>query len=209
MKNLFIILFTILSAGFLQAQEVKTIELPQPDKNRGMSVMQALSVRASVREWSGKSLSLQDLAEVLWAANGVNREDGRRTASSAMNSQDVDVYAFLPDGVYLYNAQKHLLEPVVTGDYRDLPGKTEAPVTLVLISDISRFSRGTDSLKVSWANIDAGIVSQNISLFCAGTGLKTRPRASFPEMDKIRQILQLKPTQKVILNHPVGYTREQ
>jgi nitroreductase len=126
-----------------------------------------------------------------------------------MNSQDVDVYAFLPDGVYLYNAQKHLLEPVVTGDYRDLPGKTEAPVTLVLISDISRFSRGTDSLKVSWANIDAGIVSQNISLFCAGTGLKTRPRASFPEMDKIRQILQLKPTQKVILNHPVGYTREQ
>ena len=126
-----------------------------------------------------------------------------------MNSQDVDVYAFMADGVYLYNARNHLLEPVVSGDYRDLPGKTEAPLTLVLISDISRYARGTDSLKTAWANIDAGIVSQNISLFCAGTGLKTRPRASFPEMDKIRQILQLKPSQKVILNHPVGYIKEQ
>lgn len=208
MSKITLFLLVLLNAALLPAQELKTIELPQPSKDRGLPVMQALNVRASVREWSQKPLSLQDLGDAVWAANGVNRADGKRTASSAMNSQDVDVYVFMAEGVYVYNAQKHVLDPVVAGDYRDLPGKTDAPVTLVLISDISRFTRGEESLKANWANIDAGIVSQNISLFCAGTGLKTRPRASFPEMARLRQVLQLKDTQLVILNHPLGYEKE-
>jgi nitroreductase len=171
--------------------------------------MQALSVKASVREYSDKPLSLQDLSDVTWAANGINRpESGKRTASSALNAQDIDVYAFMEDGVYLYNAVKQVLDPVVAGDYRNLPDKTDAPVTLVLISDISRFRFGTEIQRTAWANIDAGIVSQNISLFCAATGLKTCPKASFPGMDKLREVLKLTPSQLVILNHPVGYEKE-
>jgi len=179
--------------------------------------MEALSERASVREWSSKPLSMQDLSDLLWAADGINRSNGKRTAPSAMNAQDVDIYVFSADGIYLYDATNSTLNPVLAGDHRDLAGKTDAPVTLILISETSRFrmSQGgnrtaaqVDSLKLGWANMDAGIVSQNISVFCAGTGLKTRPRASFPDTDKIRELLALKPTQYILLNHPVGYEKE-
>ncbi len=81
------------------------------------------------------------------------------------------------------------------------------PLNLVLITDISRFRAGSDSLKTGWANIDCGIVSQIISLFCTAIGLKTRPGASFPGADKIRELLKLKDTQYILLNHPVGYSR--
>ena len=209
MKKYLAFILIIALGNSLSGQELKPIVLLKPDKTRGLPVMQALDVRASVREWSGQKLNLKDLSDLLWAANGINRPDeGKRTASSAMNAQDIDIYAFMEEGIYLYDAQKHVLNPVVSGDYRSLPGMTDAPVNLVLITDISKFRAGTDSLKIGWANIDCGIVSQNISLFCAGTGLKTRPRASFPGAAKIKEVLKLKDTQHILLNHPVGYEKK-
>lgn len=208
MKRLFLLFYFANFLNLINAQELKSITLLNPDKNRGFAFMKALDVKASAHEWSNQKLTLQDLSDLLWAANGVNRPtEGKRTASSAMNAQDIDIYAFMEEGIYLYDAQKHLLNPLVSGDFRSLPGLTEAPVTLVLITDISKFSAGTDSLKIGWANIDAGIVSQNISLFCAATGLKTRPRASFPGANKIRELLKLKISQNILLNHPVGYAK--
>jgi nitroreductase len=113
--------------------------------------MEALSVRASVREWSDKDLSLQDLSDLLWAANGINRpESKKRTAASAQNAQP--------------------------------------------------------ELKYEWGAIDTGLVSQNIALFCAGTGLATRPRAAISK-DRIKELLKLKETQHPFLNHPVGYPK--
>jgi nitroreductase len=244
MKYLFCLIMISGLFGALSAQELKPIALMKPDKTRGLPVMEALSVRASVREWSSKPLSMQDLSDLLWAANGINRPDGKRTASSAQNAQDIDIYVFMEEGIYLYNAPENRLNPVAAGDYRDLPGKTDAPVNLVLVTDISKFRgpgdpppaggrpgtppAGTpppaggpppnavkmtpdqvDSLKLGWGNIDCGIVSQNISLFCAATGIKTRPRASFPGAAKIRELLTLKPTQHILLNHPVGYAKEE
>ena len=209
MKQMLVILIIIVFTGSVQSQELKTVTLLNPDKKRGLPLMEALDIRASVREWSAEKLSQQDLSDLLWAANGVNRaSEGKRTASSAMNAQDIDIYVFMEDGIYFYDAPKHVLNQVVIGDYRGLPGKTEAPVNLVLITDISKFRAGNDSLKIGWANIDAGIVSQNISLFCAATGLKTRPRASFPGADKIRELLKLKDSQYILLNHPVGYLKK-
>jgi nitroreductase len=189
-------------------QELKPITLLNPDKERGLPVMKALDIRASVREWSARELSLQDLSDLLWAANGINRPgEGKRTASSSTNAQDIDIYPFTKDGVYLYDAKNHVLKPVVSGDYRELPGLTEAPVNLVLITDISRYPYGDDLERLGWAGINCGIVSQNISLFCAGTGLKTRPRASCPGADEIRELLKLKESQHILLNHPVGYAK--
>ena len=209
MKQLFSVLLMLWYLGVLSAQELKPLELLAPDKSRGLPVMQALSVKASVREYSKRPLLLQDLSDIVWAANGINRPDeGKRTASSALNAQDVDVYVFMEQGVYVYNAAGQVLDPVAGGDLRELVGKNDAPVTLVLISDVSRFRFGSDAQRTSWANIDVGIVSQNISVFCAGTGLKTCPKAGFSNMDKLREMLQLKPTQLVILNHPVGYAKE-
>jgi len=210
MKKLILFLLVLVNApGFLQAQELESVKLNTPDKERGLTVMQAMSVRASVRDWADQKLSLQDLSDLLWAANGVNRPDEKkRTASSAMNAQDIDIYVFMEEGVYLYDAFNHILNPVCSGDFRSLVGITAAPVNLVLISDISRFQRGEDPLKLTWAAMDAGIVSQNISVFCAGTELVTRPRASFPGMDKMKETLKLKDSQHVMLNHPVGYPKE-
>jgi hypothetical protein len=103
---------------FAQAQELKTIKLSTPDKERGFGIMKSLSLRASVREWSDKEVTSKDLSDLLWAANGINRENGRRTAASAQNAQDVDVYVFMKEGVYLYDAKNHALNPVVSGDHR-------------------------------------------------------------------------------------------
>ncbi len=194
--------------SYMQAQQLMPIKLSDPDKDRGLPVMQALAVRASVREWSDQKLSPQDLSDLLWAANGVNRPDERkRTASSAQNAQDCDIYVFLEEGIYFYDAFKQMLNPIQAGDYRALMGITTAPVGLVLVSDISRFRAGDDSLRLTWAAIDAGIVSQNIAIFCAATGLKTRPRAGF-DKGKVKEILALKDSQYIILNHPVGYPKK-
>jgi len=104
---------------FLNAQNPKTIKLNEPNKKRGLSVMEALAARASATEWSTQDLSAQDLSDLLWAANGINRPDsGKKTAPSAMNAQDVDIYVFLKDGAYLYEAKTHSLIEVVSGDQR-------------------------------------------------------------------------------------------
>lgn len=241
-----LLLFPLLS--WAQAQDLKTIKLNEPNKKRGLPVMEALSVRASVREWSDKEVSLQDLSDLLWAANGINRpEIKKRTASSAQNAQDVDIYVFMKEGVYLYDALGHALVPVVAGDLRSqimmapgggpggpggpggAPGakpegvpmpkpegppglkpgggpQSPAPIQLILVSDIGRFGGGTPELKYEWGAIDTGIVSQNIALFCAATGMATRPRASISK-DKIKSLLKLKDTQHPFLNHPIGYPK--
>jgi hypothetical protein len=228
-----------------QAQELASIKLNEPNKKRGLPIMEALSVRASVREWSDKEVGLQDLSDLLWAANGINRPDiKKRTAASAMNAQDVDIYVFNKKAVYLYDALQHSLIPVLAGDHRieigmarrggpggpgGPPGSPPpgvpptkpdappppgpaggppkpAPVHLVLVSDNSRFGGGTPELKREWGAIDVGLVSQNIALFCAGTGMATRPRVSM-DREQIKTMLKLKELQFPILEHPVGYPK--
>ena len=218
MKNLLLILLLtslIACSNSVQDSDLNTsnfndsIVLPEPDKTRGLPFMKALDVKASVHEWSSEKLNFQDLSDLVWAANGINRpEEGNRTASSAQNAQDIDLYIFMEDGIYIYEASKHVLNGQVSGDYRHLPGKTDAPITIVLISDISRFRDGYEEYIMSWANIDCGIVSQNISLFCAATDLTTRPKAIFKEAgNKIREVLKLKDSQHILLHHPVGYAK--
>ncbi|MBN1558736.1 nitroreductase family protein [candidate division KSB1 bacterium] len=159
------IVYTALCLHLL-AQELATIKLNPPDTQRGLPFMQTLAVKASATEWSEQELSLQDLSDLLWAANGLNRpEENKTTASSAMNSHDVD-----------------------------------------MISDADRFRAGSPELRYEWGALDAGIISQNISLFCAATGLKTRPRASM-DKEKITELLKLNESQHVFLEHPVGYAK--
>jgi SagB-type dehydrogenase family enzyme len=205
----------------LSAQELQAIRLNPPDTTRGLPFMRALAVKASATEWSDRDLSLQDLSDLMWAANGLNRPgENKTTASSAMNAHDVDIYVFMKNGVFVYDYTNHQLAPVVRGDFRsdiivrrasaaptDPQGaRAEAAIEIVLISDADRFRSGTDETRYEYGAIDTGIISQNISLFCAATGLKTRPRASMNK-ERIREILRLKDTQHMFLNHPVGYAR--
>jgi nitroreductase len=243
-KTLLAALLLLPVLGWAQPQELKPIKLNDPNKERGLPVMQALALRASVREWSDKDVTLQDLSDLLWAANGINRPDSKkRTAASAMNAQDVDIYVFLKDGAYLYDAANQALTPVAAGDHREeimtrpggpggpagppgqkpagapapKPGEappakppmgppSPAPVLLILVSDLSRFRGGSPEMKLEWGAIDTGIVSQNIGLFCAATGMATRPRSSMNK-EKIASLLKLTETQHQFLNHPVGYPK--
>ena len=176
-------------------------------------MMQALSVRASAKEFDTAKINLQDLSDLLWASNGVNRPNlGMRTAPSAVNAQDIDVYVCIETGLYVYDAKKHVLDLVIEGDYRkSIAGSQKnfaaAPLMCLLVSDISRFKFGEDSTKLIWAAADAGIVSQNISLFCASVGLATRPRA-WMDQKELRELLKLKKSQYLMLNHPVSYKKK-
>lgn len=204
------ILLFLLGIGFytgIQAQELKTIQLNKPDTKRGLPVMQALEKRQSSREYADKRLSHQDLSDLLWAANGINRpESGKRTAPSAMNYQEIDVYVCLPEGAYLYDAKTNALKPVAKGDFRSAVGGgqafvAKAPLCVILVGNLENFKG-----EVLIPAVDAGIVSQNISLFCSGVGLATVPRATM-DQEKLKSILKLKDSQRLLLNHPVGYVK--
>jgi hypothetical protein len=202
-----VILGTIGPPAFAQAPaNGASIVLPAPAKKGGMPVMEALAARASAHEWASTPLAPQDLSDLLWAANGVNRPDGRRTAASAMNAQDVDVFVFDAGGVYVYDAPAHALRRVAEGDHRaEIVGtQATAPVNLMLVSDVSAFRAGTPELRAEWAALDAGIVSQNVMIFCAARGLATRPRATF-NREALARVLKLTDSQRAFLNLPVGY----
>ena len=209
MKNALILLTALFLAPLAQAQELKEIKLNAPDKTRGTAVMTALANRASVRAMDSRPLSHQDLSDLLWAAYGVNRPDGRRTAPTAKNDQDIDIYVALPTGAYLYDAPNNLLKPVVSGDLRPVLAAGQefvksAPVVLLIVSDYSRFRMSDPELSRLWGAMDGGIVSQNINIFCAAVGLATVPRA-YMDQPKLKEILHLSDTQLPILNNPVGY----
>jgi SagB-type dehydrogenase family enzyme len=210
MRKLLCLLVLASMLGNLYAQEFKSITLNPPDKTRGLPVMQALEKRASASGFTSDKLSLKDLSDLLWAADGINRPElKKRTAPSAMNAQDIDVYVFLEEGVYIYNATLHSLDPIVSGDQRILAAGRQtdiakASVILLMVSDISRFPGGEENMKLSMAAMDAGLVSQNISIFCAGVGFNTRPRATM-DLVKLREILKLKDSQYPLLNNPVSY----
>lgn len=188
----------------------KVIRLPKPNLNRNSEVMEAFANRHSTREYAAKALTLTDLSDLLWAANGINRpEEGKRTAPSAMNKQDVDVYVVLPEGTYLYDAKAHQLNLVAEGDRRGAVAGGQAfvksaPVSLLLVSDLSRLGDAKNTHTQLMGAVDAGIVSQNISIFCSAAKLATVPRASM-DTAKLKSVLKLTDTQLPLMNHPVGY----
>ncbi len=209
MKRMSLFLFGLmLAVASIAAEEI--IKLPKPNFDRGGKIMDAFAKRQSTREYASRALVLSDLSDLLWAANGVNRPElGKRTAPSAMNRQDVDVYVVLPEGSYFYNHLNHQLELVSESDNRPLvAGRQEfvnaAPVSIVLVSDQAKFGdRQGEQTKLMGA-MDVGIVSQNISLFCSSADLATVARASM-DSENLAKALKLKDSQILMMNHPVGY----
>lgn len=211
MRKVLFLFTALLALSAIQAQELKTIQLNAPDKTRGTAVMKALSDRHSDREFATRDLSLQDLSDLLWAANGVNRADGKRTAPSAMNKQEVDIYVVMKTGAYLYDAKANTLEPVAAGDYRGaVAGRQEsvkaAPVSLVLVSNLAKFGQMGDHTQLM-AAVDVGIVCQNINVFCSAVGLSTVPRGSMDHA-ALKTALKLTDDQLLLMNNPVGYPKE-
>jgi SagB-type dehydrogenase family enzyme len=209
--KIFPLLALAATVSFAQLSGQK-IDLSKPNLDKGFSITKSLSLRKSAASGDfqkAKDLSLAEISELLWAANGVNRQsEGKRTAPSAMNAQDIDVYVLAKNGAYLYNAQSHSLNLVASGDLRALAAGSQAdfahaPIIILLVSDVSKFPRGDDAGRQKFGAVDAGIVSQNISLFCSGTGLITRVRA-FMDADALSKALKLPASQVPMLNLPIG-----
>lgn len=214
MKKILIALTILLMAAtHTYSQDLPAIKLNEPDQSRGSAIMKALSDRHSDREFDTKDLSLQDLSDLLWAANGVNRNDGKRTAPSAMNRQEIDVYVIRKDGAYLYDAGSHTLNPIMKGDYRKAVAGgqqdfvTTAPISIVLVANLEKLGNASEENTRIIAAIDAGIVCQNINIFCSATGLSTVPRATM-DKDTLKKTLKLSDTQLLLMNNPVGYPKK-
>lgn len=174
MKRFVVSLTVLLSLNVMYAQD---ITLPAPNKEGGKPLMEVFNNRRSTREMSDKPLSQQTLSDLLWAAAGVNRPDGRRTAPSAMNMQEIDIYVYTPKAVYLYIPQEHILRHLLTGDFRAetvrQPFAQQAPVLLLYVANYERMTRLDQQQKDFYGATDTGFISQNVYLFCAQEGLNT------------------------------------
>jgi len=193
------------------ADEPKTIQLLTPQPGSGSPLMQLLWKRKSSREFSPKPLPVEVLSNLLWAGFGINRPDGRRTAPSAMNRQDVDIYVILSDGTYLYDAKANQLKLIVAEDLRGLAGTQpyvkEAPVNLIYVSDYAKMGEKVpNELKILLSGAHAGFISQNVYLYCASEGLATVVRA-FIDIPALSKAIKLRPEQKIILGQSVGYPK--
>ncbi|MDR2969372.1 MAG: SagB/ThcOx family dehydrogenase [Tannerellaceae bacterium] len=210
-RSVFVVIVALLTGITMQARELEVIKLNAPDKTKGDAMMKVFGERQSIREYAQRELTPQDLSDLLWATNGINRPDGKRTAPTARNVQDVDVYVAMKEGVYLYDAKEHALKPVSAGDYREAVGGSqdfvkEAPVSLLLVTDLSRLGDASSEQAKLMGAVDVGIVCQNINLACAGLGLATVPRATM-DQETLRKALKLKESQLLLMNNPVGYPR--
>jgi len=226
------------------AQDLKPIELPKPQIAGGMPLMQAFSARKTTREFGAEKLPLQTLSNLLWAAFGVNRAEmaGRtpkpgRTAPSAMNLQEIDLYVAFPEGVYIYKAAPHRLVPVVAKDVRAMTNRNAAagtaPLCFIFVEDQDKRPAPPAKTPAAGAppaanppagappagppqaappratsgEVDAGFIGQNIYLFCASEGLN----AWFYGTDRegLAKALKLRPGQRALYSQAVGYPKKK
>jgi nitroreductase len=191
-----------------------TVKLIPPNLDRPAPLMRALKERRSVREYDARPLTLRQLSELLWAANGVSRDDGKRTAPAAVNQQLVDIYVVLPVGAFLYDAPGGRLVPVAAGDFRKMAGRQEfvasAPVNLVFVADPALFKPRPGpgpaipaEEKLNWARIAVGAMAQNVGLYCAAEQLGNVVRGMV-DREKLGPALKLRPDQAIILAQTVG-----
>lgn len=205
----FLLLFAL--CGTALAGDVPgSIPLPKPVTTGGKPLMQALAERKSTREFSAQKLPPQVLSNLLWAAYGINRPDGRRTAPSANNRQTVDLYVTLPEGVYLYQPKEHRLDLVAAGDHRAAAGVQDfvggAALNLLYVADYAKMGSTAAEDKLLYAAAETGFVGQNVYLFCASEGLAAVVRAMV-RRDELGKILKLRPEQKIMLAQTVGYPK--
>jgi len=200
-------------------KDLQPITLPRHESDGGKSVLAALQERRTNRNISDKPLPMQTLSNLLWAAFGVNREQGNfgkpgRTAPSASNSQEIDLYVALPEGVYLYEAVPHRLMPVVAGDFRARSGRgaaARAPVNIFYVVDLTRYVlEGNPDRRINDPEVQksyyycaSGLIAQNVYLFAASQGLA----AWFHNCNKddTAKDFKLRPQQKVLFAQTVGY----
>ena len=193
------------------AQQPKAIQLSMPQMGSGSPFMQLLWKRKSLKEFSPEPLPLDVLSNLVWAAFGINRPDGRRTAPTASNRQEIDIYVAAPNGLYVYDAKANLLNPILAEDIRGKTGNQayvkEAALNLVYVADYAKMGKGSDEDKAILSAAATGLISQNVYLYCASEGLSTVVRANI-DKPALANLMKLRPDQKIVLAQSVGYPKK-
>jgi nitroreductase len=207
-----LLLVSLLCPALTFGQELKPLILPAPQTDGGKPLMQALKDRHSTREFSSEKLSSQVLANLLWAAFGINRPDtGKRTAPSAMNWQEIDVYVATAEALYVYDAKGSKLDPVLAEDVRGATGVQpfgkDAPVNLVYVADLARTGKISAEDRNLYTAADAGFIAQNVYLYCASEGLAVVVRGGV-DRATLAKLMKLRPEQRILLTQTVGYPKK-
>jgi nitroreductase len=203
MKRSSTFLIALLLASAVHAQD---IELPAPHKAGGLPLMEALAKRSTSRSFDARDLTPQQLSDLLWAGFGINRPDGKRTAPSAHNRQELDLFVLLKQGAYVYDPAKNALLQASTDDLRGLGAKTEAAVCVLFVADLSKRQEKPEASK-EWATVDSGFIGENIYLYCASEGLATGYRAGGFDSAALKPKLKLKPDHEIVAAQPVGFAK--
>jgi SagB-type dehydrogenase family enzyme len=202
----------LLCLGAATADPLKPVSLSAPQTTGGRPLMQVLRDRSTSRSFSAEKLPPQVLSNLLWAAFGINRpESGHRTAPSAMDHQEIDIYVAMAEGLYVYEAKTHVLQPVLAGDIRAMTGRqpfvADAPVNLVYVADLGRMGKASKEEQGLYSAADTGFISENVYLFCASEGLATVVRGSI-DREALAKAMRLRPDQKIILAQTIGYPKK-
>ena len=206
------IILIMLLLQFSGCAQNKSISLPEPKKTGGKPLFEALAMRQTARSFADKELDLQTLSNLLWAANGINRaEDGLRTAPSAVNWQEIDIYVSMINGVYIYNAKENMLELHMSNDIREATGNQpfvkDVPVNLIYVADFTRMSDRAEDVKHWYSAADAAFIAQNVYLFSASEGLATVVRGAVEKVE-LKKVLKLPEHKHVVLCQSVGFPGE-
>ena len=206
MKKICIFIMATMLTLSMNAQDI--VPLLAPQKNGGMPLMEALANRKTNRDFTQQELTAQQLSNLLWAANGVNREDGRRTAPTARNAQQIEIYVLNKEGVYLYMPKEHALQMIVKGDQRKSGASQErfqeCPLMLIFVANYDKMEDFSAEAKATYECTDAGNVSQNVYLYCASEGLATCALGSIHH-EKLKEMLKF--NGRAILGQSVGVAK--
>jgi nitroreductase len=192
------------------AQDVAAIALPPPRAEGGMALTPALKARHSTREYSSGPLSPQTLSDLLWAAFGINRPNGDRTAPYWRHIMVIDIYAAMADGMFLYDPKTHSLVPHMKADLRAQTGTQDfvgtAPLNLVYVAHGERMTDVSVEERRLYASVDAAFIGQNVYLYCASEGLGTVFRGAV-DVTALGRAMNLPDGQFVTFAQTVGYPR--
>jgi SagB-type dehydrogenase family enzyme len=199
----------LLTCSVSLVSALEPIRLTAPDLTKSKPLLQVLKERKSTKAFDTKPLPRETLSHLLWAAFGINRsESGKRTAATAVNCQDIDIYVVMAEGVYVYQAQQHSLMPVLARDVRPLAATQgyaqKAPINLVYISDYGKMDDRFGTKKSIYSAFHAGSISQNVYLYCASAGLGAVVRDGV-DREALSKALNLRDNQTIVMVQTVGY----
>lgn len=194
------------------AGDLQPVQLLKPQTATGNVMLKILEKRCSSREFGPDPLPVGVLSNLLWAAFGINRPDGKRTAPSGRNRQEIDIYVATPEGLYLYDAKVNVLQPISAGDIRGLTGTQDyvkqAAVNLVYVADTSKMAEMTPEYKAFVIGADTGCIAENVYLYCAAEGLATVVRALI-DKPALAKAMKLRAEQEITLAQSVGYPKKK